>query len=1093
MKVESINLLPISSVTGNYCLIKSKEQKQIEKNPITQITFMGQDKNPNQIAVIATECVPYSASGGLAAVTRDMTKAYKEGYPNKDIRLFLPFYNSDKSGAVKNSNGELVYVVAGVKDNNNENLQFKVEDTGINTDFKYGIKNSHAKLYKIKNPESGVPTYMVHIPELADINKQYSSDDFSLFEKYCAFSFATANLLKKMNNDTEDFNPKILHTKDWHTVLTNYASNDSDLKKIHELLNANSKFHGKIPPLAAALNIFNEEQINRMVSDKNFKKELYQLTLNNKAELLKGTGICDLDKEINNPDSAKKILKNISQDYPRIMFAKNNYFSNIAINNAVRAVFPDINWDENADFNPTVNAINDVDGWFTISKTHFNELLTRPELSSLSLYNMLRLNLDKGDAVLNKIDISRYDPANPNQVEYTYNINTFEKGKTANKNFIFDNFSQVRTSRRNFSKKLINNPENARVYGYLDKRYISNPLTVNISRFDTNQKGSDIALKAIAEVMKRDKNMNFVLGLPDIGKLAPDMLEQFVKDYVLNPEYRGRIVLIDGYLPINEYLAGADFSIIPSRSETCGLVGYQSMRMGAIPISTPVGSMNDCLITPEQDINKAMGFKTPVHFFHSKHPERILANTIEKAKIMYEDEPEQIKRMVKNSMAYNSDWSTAIKEQNALYEKVASGEKVNNLTLNDIRPVEDRVDLKMLNEDDIYELPQADVLVVLAHSDDEIFFLPMMKYLDEGKSVQVVYACSNEKGHYKKGAPSTPKELAKHREIEALESLSAMGVKSDPIKLNIPDLELSDIHHSNTFKDYLNDIIEQVDPKIVLSFAPDGYTDNPDHKKTGEIAYKCVRQARINDEKDIKLYQMTLSEENADKLREIMSTAQTDAFDFVRGTKEENIRQTVNIDKFSDGIRKSLEKQQSQWSDSEVEGLMKYYLENGAQIAELKYFQIPEVLRNPWIDRAQHFSNMYGKEFTTNGKEVMFRPEGSNVAVNLYLTDNDSNKRVLWLENSVFDYANLDISGDTPQIILGDLIKVRNIPKFSQVETVKIANKNRYGERYALSISLDELKEFAPYIKDYCKEPLVTLERYKKACPLSTAEREYVG
>ena len=74
-------------------IAKSKNINSASSKHILQITFCGNDKNPNQIAVIAAECVPYCVAGGLGDVTRDMTKAYKEKYPNKDIRIFLPFYN----------------------------------------------------------------------------------------------------------------------------------------------------------------------------------------------------------------------------------------------------------------------------------------------------------------------------------------------------------------------------------------------------------------------------------------------------------------------------------------------------------------------------------------------------------------------------------------------------------------------------------------------------------------------------------------------------------------------------------------------------------------------------------------------------------------------------------------------------------------------------------------------------------------------------------------------------------------------------------------------------------------------------------------
>lgn len=40
-------------------------------------------------------------------------------------------------------------------------------------------------------------------------------------------------------------------------------------------------------------------------------------------------------------------------------------------------------------------------------------------------------------------------------------------------------------------------------------------------------------------------------------------------------------------------LAAADFVIVPSRHEPCGLVARYAQRYGALPIATPVGGLRD--------------------------------------------------------------------------------------------------------------------------------------------------------------------------------------------------------------------------------------------------------------------------------------------------------------------------------------------------------------------------------------------------------------------------------------------------------------------------------------------------------------------
>ncbi len=158
----------------------------------------------------------------------------------------------------------------------------------------------------------------------------------------------------------------------------------------------------------------------------------------------------DINKLVNNPDALNIVLKNLAENYQKILYDKQNFYSHVELNNIVRKTFPEINWDENQDFNPTVNAIDKADAWFTISNAHFFELLSDPYFSSQSLYNMLRLNINKGSAILNRIDPDRYNPSNPEQIKYPYSIRTYKTGEKNNKDFLFEQFSK-----ENISKKIL--------------------------------------------------------------------------------------------------------------------------------------------------------------------------------------------------------------------------------------------------------------------------------------------------------------------------------------------------------------------------------------------------------------------------------------------------------------------------------------------------------------------------------------------------------------------------------------------------------------------------------------------------------------
>ena len=99
-----------------------------------------------------------------------------------------------------------------------------------------------------------------------------------------------------------------------------------------------------------------------------------------------------------------------------------------------------------------------------------------------------------------------------------------------------------------------------------------------------------------------------------------------------------------------------------------------------------------------------MGFKAPLHFLNCTNPPKVLANTVNTAIDFYYDEPSQFKRMIKNCMMYDSSWKPAVVEQNALYERILNNQHIGNLSVNDLKEVTDRHNLKILRKNDIDNL-----------------------------------------------------------------------------------------------------------------------------------------------------------------------------------------------------------------------------------------------------------------------------------------------------------------------------------------------------------------------------------------------------
>jgi starch synthase len=61
----------------------------------------------------------------------------------------------------------------------------------------------------------------------------------------------------------------------------------------------------------------------------------------------------------------------------------------------------------------------------------------------------------------------------------------------------------------------------------------------------------------------------------------------------------------------HQLLAAADFVLMPSRSEPCGLVQMFAQRYGAIPIVTATGGLVDTVVDVDADLETGTGIVLP--------------------------------------------------------------------------------------------------------------------------------------------------------------------------------------------------------------------------------------------------------------------------------------------------------------------------------------------------------------------------------------------------------------------------------------------------------------------------------------------------
>ncbi|OGE88263.1 MAG: hypothetical protein A2990_03805 [Candidatus Doudnabacteria bacterium RIFCSPLOWO2_01_FULL_49_40] len=135
-------------------------------------------------------------------------------------------------------------------------------------------------------------------------------------------------------------------------------------------------------------------------------------------------------------------------------------------------------------------------------------------------------------------------------------------------------------------------------------------------------------------------------------------------------------------------------------------------------------------------------------------------------------------------------------------------------------------------------------LAILAHPDDEAFLLAgtCLKFAAEGKSVGVVCATRGEKGADRLNRALTEEQMAEIRTDEMESACRIIGCHC--VKFgNYPDGSLDAVNFDQLTQEVAQEI-EQYQPKIILTFGPEGISGHRDHITIGRAAEAATKQTR---------------------------------------------------------------------------------------------------------------------------------------------------------------------------------------------------------------------------------------------------------
>lgn len=275
--------------------------------------------------------------------------------------------------------------------------------------------------------------------------------------------------------------------------------------------------------------------------------------------------------------------------------------------------------------NPLAAAIKTAWKVTTVSPGYLLELRS----SAAGLEKLFDHEKDKSVGILNGIDTDIWDPAHDPYLLFHYTVATVAAGKRKNKE------------------------ELCRRFGLDPDR----PLFCFIGRM-VAEKAADLLPGAIAAcVAALPGKINFLI----LGS-GENQIEQQLE--LLTGPLQDSVGVHIGYQEALSHVmyAGADFLLMPSRVEPCGLNQLYALRFGTIPVVRAVGGLKDTV----KDMGDSGGFGIR---FEQPSVEDIL-HAVSRAVALYYEAPATLQKLREQIMQIDHSWKSAATQYLQLYKSL---------------------------------------------------------------------------------------------------------------------------------------------------------------------------------------------------------------------------------------------------------------------------------------------------------------------------------------------------------------------------------------------------------------------------------------
>lgn len=281
-----------------------------------------------------------------------------------------------------------------------------------------------------------------------------------------------------------------------------------------------------------------------------------------------------------------------------------------------------LEWDKTV--NPLACGIKVADRVNTVSPGYMQELMNEAN----GLESLIRNESAKCSGILNGIDYSVWDPEKDTYIIDNFSMKDFKQGKDINKKKLCKEFN-------------------------LDEHL---PLIIYIGRL-VNEKAADLLPEAISRALAQPENKCCFLilgsGEPSVENALRGLQNNWVGYYNSQIEYNEKLS--------HQMYAGADFILMPSRVEPCGLNQFYAMRYGTVPVVRRIGGLKDTVI----DFGEEGGYGI---CFNNATADDIVYS-INRATALFSDK-RKLDSVRKKMMGLNNSWETSAQKYIDLYQSI---------------------------------------------------------------------------------------------------------------------------------------------------------------------------------------------------------------------------------------------------------------------------------------------------------------------------------------------------------------------------------------------------------------------------------------